>query len=47
MDDYFTKHFSETSMFGNVGGGIIKWVRSLHTIAAVLWKLLGRRGETL
>lgn len=29
------------------GGAIIKWVRSLHTIAAVLWKLRGRRGETL
>lgn len=48
MDDYFTKHFSEMNVFGNVeGGGIIKWVRSFHTIAAFLGELRHRRGETL
>lgn len=48
MDDYFTKHFSEMNVLGNVGGGvIIKWVMSLHTIAAFLWESQGRCGETL
>lgn len=39
MDEYITKHFRGMDVFGNVGGAVVKWVRSPHTIVAVLWEL--------
>lgn len=46
MDEYITKHFGGMDVFGNVrGGAMVKWVRSLHTIVALLWELYGQIGE--
>lgn len=48
MDGYVTKNFTGMDVFRNVvGGALVKWVRSPHTIEVFLWGLIlaDRRGR--
>lgn len=39
MDGYVTKNFTGMDVFRNVvGGALVKWVRSPHTIEVFLWE---------
>lgn len=35
----------EWMCLGMSGGAVVKWVRSLHTIVALLWESYGQTGE--
>ena len=45
MDEYITKHFRGMEAFANVGGAVVKWVRSPDTIVASLCEPQGQTGE--
>lgn len=51
MDGYVTKNFTGIDVFRNViGGALVKWVRSPHTIEVFLWEsywLTGGEGGIL